>query len=66
MFVLQDGISYEQVADFLVDYRIEDNIPEGRDDIPEQYADRMQEPIFEAAFPADAAERVSGCVASRS
>lgn len=65
MFVLQEGVSYEQVAEFLVDYRIEDNIPEGRDDIPEQYADRMQEPIFEAAFPADAAERVSGCVASR-
>ena len=65
MFVLQEGVSFEEVAEFLVSYTIEDNIPEGRDDIPEQYSDRMQEPIFEAAFPADAAERVSGCVGSR-
>ena len=65
VFVLQDGVSSEQVAEFLTDYRIEDNIPEGRDDIPEQYSDRMQEPIFAGAFPAEAAERVTGCVESR-
>lgn len=65
MFVLQDGVSFEQVAEFLTDYRIEDNIPEGRDDIPEQFSDRMQEPIFAGAFPAEAAERVTGCVESR-
>ena len=65
MFVLQEGVSFEQVAEFLTDYRIEDNIPEGREDIPEQYSDRMQEPIFAGAFPAEAAERVSGCVESR-
>lgn len=65
MFVLQDGVSYEQVAEFLVDYRIEDNIPEGNVDIPEQYTDRMQEPIFAGAFPAEAADRVTGCVESR-
>ena len=65
MYVLREGISYEEVAEFLVDYRIEDNIPEGKDDIPEQYSERMQEPIFAGAFPAEAAERVSGCVESR-
>ena len=65
MFILRDGISNEEVADFLIDYRIEDNIPEGKDDVPAQYDERMREPIFEGAFPADAAERVTGCVESR-
>lgn len=65
MYMLSDGISDEEVADFLIDYRVEDNIPNGNDDIPEQYSDRMREPIFAGAFPADAARRVTGCVESR-
>lgn len=65
MFILQDGISYDDVAEFLIGYRIEDNIPAGKEDVPGQYDDRMQEPIFEAAFPAEAADRVEDCVRSR-
>ena len=64
VYVLTPGISFEDVAEFLVDYRIEDNVTPDKD-VPEEYDDRMQEPIFEAAFPADAADRVDGCLASR-
>ena len=65
MYVLGQDVSFDELADFLIDYRIEDNVRSNPDELPDQYDERMQEPIFEAAFPDDAAERVSGCVESR-
>lgn len=60
------GITLEDVAEFLVNYRIEDNIPAGKEsEIPPQYESRMQEPIFAAAFPGVDGERVQECAASR-
>jgi hypothetical protein len=57
-----EGITPEDVADFIVQYRIEDNIVQG-EEIPGQYRERYHEPIFEAAFPEGAAPQVRRCVA---
>lgn len=58
------GVTVEQIADFLVDYRLEDNIPKG-EQVPEQYRKRMREPIFSAAFPGDAMGKVYACAKRR-
>jgi hypothetical protein len=42
-------ITPEAVAEFLLDYRIKDNIPAGRD-VPDQYEDRLDEPVLAAAW----------------
>lgn len=56
-----NGITEEDIADFLVDYRLEANIPEG-EDIPHQYESRLREPIFSAAFPSRHMGKVWRCV----
>lgn len=56
-----NGITLEQIADFAIGYRLADNVPEDGN-VPEAYADRAREPIFEAAFPAPAMGRVWACV----
>ncbi|HET7483476.1 MAG TPA: alkaline phosphatase family protein [Actinomycetota bacterium] len=57
------GVTKEDLADWLIDYRISDNIPAGREDsVPDQYDDRMDEPVIAAAFPADQAARVRSCL----
>ena len=65
MYILGQDVSFDELADFLIDYRIEDNLRGGTGEIPDQYDERMQEPIFEGAFPDDAIDRVTGCVKSR-
>ena len=64
VYALSPDITFDDMAEFLIDYRIEDNVTPDKD-VPEQYEERMQQPIFEAAFPAEAAERVEGCLSSR-
>ncbi|MGI8942581.1 MAG: alkaline phosphatase family protein [Actinomycetota bacterium] len=56
-----EGITQEDVADFVIRYPIRDNIVEGKD-IPEQYRSRYDEPIFEAAFPETAESQVARCL----
>ncbi|MGH2698603.1 MAG: alkaline phosphatase family protein [Actinomycetota bacterium] len=56
-----EGITRRDVADFIVRYRIGDNVVKGKE-IPKQYRPRYDQPIFEAAFPEEAAERVRRCV----
>lgn len=56
-----EGITQEDVADFIIQYPIRDNIVEGRE-TPEQYRPRYDEPIFEAAFPEGAESRVADCL----
>ena len=46
-----NGITLEEMADWLTDYTLEQNIPEGTTP-PEQYESRLREKIFEAVFPA--------------
>lgn len=55
----QEGITEEEIADFLVDYRLEDNY-EGND-LPDQYEERVREPIFSAAFPSRELPRIWAC-----
>lgn len=57
-----EGITYEDVADFVIGYRIRDNVQEDGE-TPEQYRSRYDQPIFEAAFAAKAAPRVRRCLA---
>nr|MBA2601143.1 alkaline phosphatase family protein [Actinomycetota bacterium] len=56
-----EGITSEEVADFMVDYRLDANAPAG-EDLPSQYRDRLKEPIFEAAFPSAAMGEIWNCV----
>ncbi|MDQ3619163.1 MAG: alkaline phosphatase family protein [Actinomycetota bacterium] len=56
-----EGITSEEVADFLVDYRLDANAP-AEEDLPSQYRDRLEEPIFEAAFPSAAMGEIWNCV----
>lgn len=55
----QEGITEEEIADFLVDYRLEDNY--AGNDLPDQYRSRVREPIFSAAFPSRELPRIWAC-----
>jgi hypothetical protein len=48
--LFEHGVTLEQISNYLVHYRLEDNSATG---IPKMYQDRLKEPIFAAAFPAD-------------
>ena len=57
------GLSEATIANYLIRYRVEDNIPKSRsDEIPEEYADRYDEPVLSAAFPASSIGRVGACI----
>jgi arylsulfatase A-like enzyme len=56
-------ITQKQIAEWLVDYRLEDNVaPGGR--WPEQYRPRRREPILSAAFPSEWLGRAWACARS--
>ncbi|MDQ4095761.1 MAG: alkaline phosphatase family protein [Actinomycetota bacterium] len=59
------GITLEEVADVLIDLRARDMLAEG-ESVPEMYSDRLDEPLFEAAFPGDRLDDVWRCAAGRS
>ncbi|MGH2806322.1 MAG: alkaline phosphatase family protein [Actinomycetota bacterium] len=60
------GITPEEVSDFVIDYRIRDNLDADRDiEIPESYRSRYDEPVMSAAFPARSSRRVLACARSR-
>lgn len=48
--IAREGITPEDVADFLVRYRLKDNLRPGEEP-PAQYLPRLQEPVFAAALP---------------
>jgi hypothetical protein len=55
------GVEVDDVASWLIDYRIGDNVtPEL--EVPAQYEDRMDERLFDAAFPTSAMGDVLACV----
>ncbi len=59
--VLRDeGISVQEIADFIVDYRLEDSVPSD-EEIPPDYRDRAREKVFAAAFPTTQLDRVWRC-----
>lgn len=56
----RNGITLEEISDFMLTYSIGDNIPQGMD-VPEQYMSRLDEPLFAAAFPSDRKRRIMAC-----
>lgn len=60
-FARRRGITAARVADFLIRYRIQDNIF-GDQEYPKQYSERNRDLLFEAAFPGRAMGRVWACV----
>jgi hypothetical protein len=58
------GITEEDIAEYLIDYRLEENIPAGGH-IGDQWESRRREPIFAAAFPGSALPRIWHCAKER-
>jgi predicted AlkP superfamily pyrophosphatase or phosphodiesterase len=56
----RNGITVEEIADFLITYAIGDNISEGMD-VPDQYNNRLDELLFASAFPSDQKRRIMAC-----
>ena len=56
----KEGITEDEIAEFLLDYRLEDNVNPNAE-LPQQYEPRLQEPIFSAAFPSAGLPRIWGC-----
>jgi hypothetical protein len=56
-----EGISTGDIADFILDYRIEDDTNDEKP-IPPQYEARRREPLFSAVFPSSQIGRVSTCI----
>ncbi len=59
-----EGITLAEMAEFVLNYRIEDNM-ETTDGVPEQYLERGRERLFEAAFPAKKMGKVWDCATER-
>lgn len=53
------GVSDEEIATFVNDYRIAENWSDG--DLPEDYGGREDEQVFSAAFPSDMLPEVDRC-----
>jgi hypothetical protein len=58
------GISYGEIANWLIDYRLEQNVPQ-TEMLPEQYEDKAREPVFAAAFPGEDLDRIWRCAQER-
>ncbi|MDQ4146061.1 MAG: alkaline phosphatase family protein [Actinomycetota bacterium] len=56
-----NDISLEEVSDFLLDMRIEDNNVVPVEDLPEGYAQRLDEHIFSAVFPSEQTDAILEC-----
>ena len=55
------GVTMEEISDFVINYRLEDNIKKGQTP-PDQYLDRGNETLFAAAFPAEKLPKIWSCV----
>lgn len=60
----KEGITAGEISDFIVNYRLGDNVADGREP-PAKYMDRKDELLFSAAWPADESGRVWGCAKNR-
>ena len=59
-FMKSRGITVDEIADFIIDYRLKDNMIE---DFPDEYDDRMNETLFTAAVPSARLDAVRRCAA---
>jgi hypothetical protein len=57
----QAGVSVDAMADFLTDYRLEDNLAPG-ERAPDGYGDRLDEKLFVGSWPTAYTEQIAGCV----
>jgi hypothetical protein len=57
----QAGVSVDAMADFLTDYRLEDNLAPG-ERAPDGYGDRLDEKLFAGSWPTAYTEQIAGCV----
>jgi hypothetical protein len=57
---LPPGVTKEAVADFIVNYRIQDDVPPDSE-IPTEFEEQRQEPVFSAAFPESELEAMLNC-----
>ncbi len=55
------GITKGEIADFILNYRIEDDTTDAKT-IPPQYEERRRDPVFSAVFPSSQMGRVSTCI----
>ena len=60
----EHGVTEEEFAGFLLDYRIEDAVDAGTP-LPEDYEAREREPVFAAAFPGAMLDEIWSCAKRR-
>lgn len=60
----EHGVTEEEFASFLLDYRIEDAVDSGAP-LPEAYEGREREPVFAAAFPGEMLDEIWSCARRR-
>ena len=58
------GISLESLADYLIEYRLNDNLHPDETP-PAQYRSRLDEPLLAAAFPSRELPRIMACARAR-
>lgn len=58
------SVSFPALARWLINYRLEDNVEPGQR-VPDQYRDRVKEPLLSAAFPSEAMDRIWSCAQRR-
>ena len=58
--IARSGIALEDVADYILDYTIGDNLI-GNQQAPAAYRDRLDEPLFAAAMPTNRLDAVTAC-----
>jgi hypothetical protein len=58
------GITKGELADYILNYRIEDDVSAVKT-IPPEYASRKREPVFSAVFPSSALGRIMQCARHR-
>jgi hypothetical protein len=63
-FCREEGLTLSDIASFMNNYRLEDNLPED-EQVPDLYRDRLREPLFTAAFPTKAMHRIWTCANKR-
>jgi hypothetical protein len=61
---VEHAVSEGDVANWLIDYRLEDNVPL-TETLPAQYEERAREPVLAAAFPGRKMGRIWRCATER-
>ena len=59
-----NDVTEEDISNFLVNYRLEDNLRAG-EKVPDQYRERLREPVLAAAFPSDEMGKIWRCAKNR-